>query len=309
MYIERLKRDFTVLDKNNFISHAGIYGYSKLLKKEIRQNTLEAIRLSVENDIPFECDIRGTKDNIPVLSHDDDITLKNGEKIKISKLNYEDILKIAGSEAPELLEDALKINSGRVPCIIDAKEAKFFLYSQYRKNLANMLNHYAKMGEVALQSFNPAFMLVMRGHLKGVLTLQLVCRAQTVLSVFKAPKRAANIYEKMVSFVCFIARTDAINMENHDDKSWKFSTRAFHSDEFYNTVEEIMNTLNRGSDKIQYLLVKMVNELTKKPVLAFTVEKDEDFKCIEGNLISNYIADFNYLGVEGYIEKIKNLKI
>lgn len=309
MYIDRLKKDFLILDTNNFISHEGVYGYSTSLKREVRPNTIESIRIAIENDIPFECDIRGTKDNIPVLSHDDDIVLSDGRRFKISKMNYSDILSFAGSEAPELLEEALEINSGRVPCLIDAKEAKFFLYSEYRKNLSKMLNCYAKRGEVALQSFNPAFMLVMRGHLKGVLTLQLVCRAQTVLSVFKAPKRAAEIYEKMASFVCFIARTDAINMENHDDKSWKFSTRAFHSSEFYDAVEEVMNTLNKGSDKIQYLLVKMVKELTRKPVLAFTVTKEDDFNNIEKNLISNYIADFSYMGVEEYIKKIKELKI
>lgn len=309
MYIDRLKKNFLILDNNNFISHEGIYGYSTSLGREVRPNTVESIRIAVENDISFECDIRGTKDNIPVLSHDDDIVLSDGRSFKISKMNYADILSFAGSEAPELLEEALEINSGRVPCLIDAKEAKFFLYSEYRKNLSKMLNYYAKMGEVALQSFNPIFMLVMRGHLRGVLTLQLVCRAQTVLSVFKAPKSAAAIYEKMASFVCFIARTDAINMENHDDKSWKFSTRAFHSSEFYDTVEEVMNTLNKGSDKIQYLLVKMVKELTRKPVLAFTVTKEDDFNAIEKNLISNYIADFSHLGVEGYIKKIKELKI
>lgn len=308
MYIERLKRNFEILDDKNFISHAGIYGYSSFLQREVKQNTVEAIRISADNGIPFECDIRSTKDNIPVLSHDNDIVLSNGKKIKISKTKYEDICKLAGEDAPELLEEALEVNAGRVPCVIDAKEAKFFLYSQYRKNLAKILNRYARKGEIALQSFNPMFMLVMRKHLRGVLTMQLICRAQTVLDVFKAPKRAANIYEKMVSFVCFIARTDAINMENHEDKEWKFSTRAFHSDEFYNAVEEILNTLNRSSDRIQYFLVKIVNELTKKPVLAFTIKENKDFEAIEGNLISNYIVDFSHLGVEAYIDKIKSLK-
>ncbi|MDO4282773.1 MAG: glycerophosphodiester phosphodiesterase family protein [Clostridia bacterium] len=308
MYIERLKRNFEILDHKNFISHGGIYGYSELCEREVKQNTVEAISFSIENGIPFECDIRGTKDNIPVLSHDDEVTLSDGRKIKISKTKYADLVEIAGTEAPELLEAALQVNSGRVPCLIDAKEAKFFLYSHYRKNLANILNRYAAMGEIALQSFNPAFMLVMRRHLKGVLTLQLVCRAQTVLDVFKAPKRAANIYEKMVSFVCFIARTDAINMENHEDKRWKFSTRAFHSDEFYNAVEEILDTLTKGTDRIQYFLVKTVNELTKKPVLAFTIKDESEFDAIEGNLISNYIVDFSHLGAENYIDKIKSLK-
>lgn len=308
MFVERLNRDFSILEKNNFISHGGIYGYSHLLEREIKQNTIEAIALSVDNDIPFECDIRATKDHIPVIAHDDDIPLKDGSVIKISKTKYKDMVQKAQEEAPALLETALKYNHGKVPCVIDAKEAKFFLYSEYRKNLAKLLNEYAHYGEVALQSFNPAFMLVMRSHLSGVLTMQLICRAQTVLSVFKAPKRAANIYEKLVSIICFIARTDAINMENHSDRSWQFSTRAFHSGEFYEAVNEILEKVNKGSDRLQYLLVKMVNEITQKPVLAFTIREDEDFLTIEKGLITNYIVDYSALGVEEYIRKLKRLR-
>ena len=308
MYIERHGKEFTILDNNNPISHGGIYGYYRKKGREVKQNTLEAILLSVVNGIPVEFDIRKTKDDIAIISHDDEILLSNGLKIKISKTSYTDILRIAQNEAPATLEEVLRVVDGRVPVLVDAKEVNFFLYSKYRKNLTLLLNQYAQKGEIALQSFNPAFMLVMRKHLKGVLTLQLICRAQTVLSVFKAPKRAAAIYEKLVSFICFIARTDAINMENHSDKKWKRVTRAFHSDEFSVKVEELLDSLNKKSDKIQYFLVKMVHNLTKKPVLAFTVTEEEEFWAIKGNIISNFIVDFSHLGVEEYIRKMKEIK-
>lgn len=308
MYIERHGKEFTILDNNNPISHGGIYGYYRKKGREVKQNTLEAILLSVVNGIPVEFDIRKTKDDIAIISHDDEILLSNGLKIKISKTSYTDILRIAQNEAPATLEEVLRVVDGRVPVLVDAKEVNFFLYSKYRKNLTLLLNQYAQKGEIALQSFNPAFMLVMRKHLKGVLTLQLICRAQTVLSVFKAPKRAAAIYEKLVSFICFIARTDAINMENHSDKKWKRVTRAFHSDEFSVKVEELLDSLNKKSDKVQYFLVKMVHNLTKKPVLAFTVTEEEEFWAIKGNIISNFIVDFSHLGVEEYIRKMKEIK-
>ena len=308
MIIERHGKDFTILDNNNPISHGGIYGYYEKKGREVKQNTLEAILLSVVSGIPVEFDIRKTKDDIAIISHDDEILLSNGLKIKISKTSYTDILRIAQMEAPATLEEVLMVVDGRVPVLVDAKEVNFFLYSKYRKNLTLLLNQYAQKGEIALQSFNPAFMLVMRKHLKGVLTLQLICRAQTVLSVFKAPKRAAAIYEKLVSFICFIARTDAINMENHSDKKWKRVTRAFHSDEFSMKVEELLDSLNKNSDKIQYFLVKMVHNLTKKPVLAFTITEEEEFGAIKGNIISNFIVDFSHLGVEEYIRKIKEIK-
>ena len=304
MYVERLHKEFSILDGKN-ISHGGIHGFSEKCSREIKENTLEAIELSVQNGIPFECDIRGTKDNIPVLAHDNEINLPDGRVLKISKMNYADIVSEAKELAPELLEDALALNHGKVPCIVDAKEAKGIIYTKYRRNLAKILNRYARYGEIVLQSFNPIFMLVMRSHLVGVLTMQLICRAQTLLSVFSTPKSIANFYEKMVSVICFIARTDAINMENHDDKKWRFSTRAFHDDEFYDQVEEILGELNKTTDRLQYYLVKIVNELTKKPVFAFTIRKEEDFDAIESGLISNYIVDYSHLGVERYIQKMK----
>lgn len=320
MFIKRLNRDFSILDKE-YIAHKGIHGYYKKNKKEIEPNSFESCKIAIDNGISFECDIRNTKDNIPVLAHDN-VIVYNNEKIKVNKYTYEKLKAKLGEKAPSKLEDILKYNSGKVGVIIDAKEAHIF-YSEYREKLANLLNKYSNKGEIMLQSFNPFFMLSIKNHIKGVLTGQLICRAKTILDSFRAPKSVANIYERIISIICFISRTDVINMENHSDTKWQKRTRFFISKTTNSRVKNKRDVLlekldctiykgrkriNKFVDKIQLKLVKFAHELTKKPVLAFTIEKDEDFGRMENLFIVNYIVDFSSLGVEEYINKIKNLK-
>ena len=112
-------------------------------------------------------------------------------------------------------------------------------------------------------------------------------------------------------------------MENHSDTKWQKRTRFFISKTTNNRVknerkmllEKLDNTIYKGrkrinkfADKVQLKLVKFAHELTKKPVLAFTIEKDEDFGRMENLFIVNYIVDFSSLGVEEYVNKIKTLK-
>lgn len=111
-------------------------------------------------------------------------------------------------------------------------------------------------------------------------------------------------------------------MENHSDEKWHVRTRFFISkkenarvkrkrdillDKIENNLYESRRWLLRLADKIQLKLVKATHELTKKPVLAFTIQNDSEFDIMENLYIVNYIADFNYLGVEGYVEKLKEM--
>lgn len=168
MIVKRLKKDFSILD-NKLIAHKGIYGYYSELNRNIKGNTFESCKLAIDNNIPFECDVRNTADNIAILAHDNNMYNGNGKKIKISECTYKELCDMFKEKVPAKLEDVLKYNNGRVGVIVDAKEAHIF-YSKYRDNIAKLLNEYAQKGEVMLQSFNPFFMLTLRKHLKGVLT-------------------------------------------------------------------------------------------------------------------------------------------
>ena len=69
MIVKRLNKDFSLLD-DTLIAHKGIYGYSNKLKRKVEPNTYESCKIAIDNNIPFECDIRNTLDNVPVLAHD-----------------------------------------------------------------------------------------------------------------------------------------------------------------------------------------------------------------------------------------------
>lgn len=318
MVIKRLNRNFKMLD-GRLIAHKGIYGYSRNLNKYVIPNSLEACKIAIDNGIPFECDIRNTLDNIPVLAHDNVLEIINGKKIRVNKYTYAQLCEMLKEKAPSKLEDILQLNNGKVGVIVDAKEAHIF-YPKYRKNLFDILNKYSLNTEIMLQSFNPFFMISTWKGLKSVVTCQLICRANTILNSFKAPKTLAYIYERIISIICFISRTDAINMENHSNYKWQMRTKFFISksenakvakerkmllDKLETTIYKGLKRFNKFIDKMQLRLVKFASELTKKPVLAFTIENESDFDLMENIYIVSYIADFSSYGVEGYIEKIK----
>lgn len=320
MKIKRLNRDFSLLD-NHLIAHKGIYGHYTQTNKDVVQNSFESCKIAIDNNIPFECDIRNTKDNIPVLAHDNVLNVINNKKVKVNKYTYEELCEMLKEKSPSKLEDVLKYNNGKVGIVVDAKEAHIF-YSKYRRNLVKLLNLYSNKGEIILQSFNPFFMLSTRKRLKGVMTCQLICRGKTILDSFKTPKSLAYMYERIISLICFIARTDAINMENHSDAIWQIRTRYFISQTTCKMVSKKMKAqlekvetslykgikkFNKFVDKIQLKLVKIAHELTNKPVLAFTIEKESDFDKMNSLYIVNYIVDFSSYGVEEYIDRIKKL--
>lgn len=319
MYIKRLNKEFTILE-NNLIAHKGIYG-KNILGRTIEPNSFKACKLAIDNNISFECDVRNTKDNVPVLAHDNYITTRDGKEVKISKYTYGELLRLTNNKITTL-EEVLRYNNGKVGVIIDAKEAHFF-YSKYRRNLFEVVNKYIQKGEIMLQSFNPFFMLSVRKHAKNIMTGQLICRAGTILDSFKAPKTIAYAYERIISLICFIARTDVIDMENHEENRWHIRTKFFiskkTSDKVANKFDELLERINddlykgrlklrKFLDKVQLKLVKATRELTKKPVFAFTIEDESEMENMENQFIVNYIVDYSKLGVEKYIAKIKKGK-
>ena len=92
MLIKRLNKNFSILDKEQLIAHKGIYGYSTIFKRYVKPNSFESCKLAIDNNIPFECDVRNTKDNICVLAHDS--VIKHDEKeIKINKYKIKSFIQ------------------------------------------------------------------------------------------------------------------------------------------------------------------------------------------------------------------------
>lgn len=324
MYIIHKKRDYKLLEKGYPICHGGVHGYSSVLKRYVRENSLFAINVALMSKIPVECDIRFSSDGIAILSHNDELSDKNGrvileekdEPYKISKHTYNEISKMVSVEDYPSLDLILKIRVSYLemgfPCIllIDVKYQSLPIKKGHLENFCDLLNQ--QEGEIGVQSFNPFWMLALRKKLKkDILTIQLVCKAKTLIDTFHPPIILANIYEKWISCVCVIARTDAISMELHNDAKWVFHTRFFHSDEITKTIQEI--NLENITNKIQRTLISIAKELTGRKVLAWTVRNETDLHLMDSKtqssnpLISNFVYDYSELGFDNYMLKIQSI--
>ncbi len=224
--------------------------------------------------------------------------------LRLVKTHIMNFFGILDKETPAKLEDVLAYNNGKVAVVIDAKEAHIF-YSKYRNNLCNILNGYAKVGEIMLQSFNPILMLNIKSRLKGVLTGQLICRGKTIMETFRTRKTIAYSYERIVSLICFISATDVINMENHSDAKWRMRVGKHFNNLNLCSFSNTKNIISRIVDKIQRKIVKTASYLAKKPVLVYTIADKDELEQMKEIDISNYIADYSYKGIEGYIRNIK----
>lgn len=264
MYIERLKRNCSLLDLP--IAHKGVFD-----SLTSSGNTLEAIKLSIEKNIPFEIDIVQTKDDIPIIFHDFYISV-NGEDVAISQLT---LSEIKNHKKVTTLEECIKLNNGKVPMVLDFKESTLFKLTKYRKNIISLLENYK--AEYALQSFNPFFVLIMGRKLPNALRGQLVCRGKTVIDTFtmKNPESVARLYERLMSTICYIARSDYIGLEVSKSKRWN------------NKIEWF---LNDTTDDVQNAVVEIASKVTKRPIIGWTLTSSKELK-ISPTIYANYIFE------------------
>ena len=272
MYIERLKRNSVLLDIP--IAHKGTFG--TVNNTTIADNSLDSIMLSIEKSIPFEIDIVKTKDDIPIVYHDFTICIK-GEDISISSLTLDDLnyYKNRGFIDFITLEECIVVNNGSVPMILDFKETSLLGMTKYRKNIVSLLQNYKS--EYAIQSFNPFFVFTMGRKLPKALRGQLICRGKTLIDTFtmKNPKSVANLYEKLMSIICWIARADFIGLEVSKSKKWNSKIEQF-----------IFHT----TDKVQNTVVELASIVTKRPVIGWTLTDLGELK-ISPDVYDNYIFE------------------
>jgi len=272
MYIERLKRNSVILDLP--IAHKGMFG--KYNNTNITGNSLESIKLSIENNVPFEIDIIKTKDDIPIVNHDFTISIEN-EDIAISELTLDTLncYMDRGIINFITLEECTNMNNGSVPMILDFKETSFFSMTKYRKNVVSLLKDY--QGEYAIQSFNPFFVFTMGRKLPKAIRGQLICRGKTIIDTFKMrkPKTIANLYERLMSIICWLANSDYIGLEVSKSKKWNNKIEQF----FFDTTDEVQNTV-----------VEIASKVTKRPVIGWTLT-DLDELEISPDIYDNYIFE------------------
>ncbi|MEG0073555.1 MAG: glycerophosphodiester phosphodiesterase family protein [Clostridia bacterium] len=271
MFIKRIKSDCVLLQRP--IAHKGVHG--KLNGKVIQGNSLEALKLAIELNIPFEFDILKTKDNIPVVFHDFVLTI-SGKEYLLNKLTLNEIRELTkDSEYIPTLEEIVQLNAKHVPMMLDFKETTFIFLNEYRRNIIKILKDYT--GEFAIESFNPFFVFRMGQELKHALTGQLICRGKTLIDTFDFLTKPSigNLYEKIQSIICFIANSDFIAMEISPNAKWNFKAQKLISEKV---------------DQLQNSIVGITSTITKKPVLGWTLCSLEDV-AIAPHIFKNYIYD------------------
>ncbi len=272
MYIERLKRDSVILDLP--IAHRGMFG--KVNNINILENSYNSIKTSIENKLPFEIDVVRTKDDIPIVHHDFSITIE-GQDFAISELTLEVLNKYKKKGVINFitLEECIALNNGSVPMILDFKETSFFRMTKYRKNVVSLLKDY--FGEYAIQSFNPFFIFTMGKKLPTAVRGQLICRGKTLIDTFKIenPKKIGSLYERLMSFICWLANSDYIGLEVSKSKRWNSKIEEF----VFTTTDEVQNTM-----------VELASKVTKRPVIGWTLTDLSELK-ISPKVYDNYIFE------------------
>lgn len=173
--------------KGNPISNKGIYDNNK-----IYENTIEAFKKAIDHKLIIHLKVRLTKDKVPIIYSDNNLTRLMNLKDKINQITYDELIYLNKYHVPTLKE-VLKLINGKVPIIINPKCCDFSYFLE--KEIINNLDNYK--GKVAFLSSNP---LIIRWFNKN--KSEIIC-GEILTKSNKTKKR------KFISFfVNFIIKVD-----------------------------------------------------------------------------------------------------
>ena len=131
----------------NIYAHRGLFD-----NKRIVENTINAFKKALIENLNIELDIRTTKDNKIIVFHDSNIERLTGINRLVKDMTYYELSKVNllnTTDKIPLLEDVLKLVNNRVTLLIELKEN---FNSNIIKEFNKLLLDYN--GKVLLQSFN-----------------------------------------------------------------------------------------------------------------------------------------------------------
>jgi len=133
--------------QNQIIAHRGLHNAN------YPENTLLSFQNALDKNYAIELDVWMSKDNVPIVIHDNDLMRLCDTNQKITELSLEEIKKLKVEDKAEIptLQEALDLVNGQVPVIIEIK--KYFPTSEENQILANVLEKYE--GTYTIQSFSP----------------------------------------------------------------------------------------------------------------------------------------------------------
>jgi glycerophosphoryl diester phosphodiesterase len=148
------------------IAHRGLH------TTEIPENSLNAFENAILHDYPIELDLRITDDDKLVVFHDESLkrmTDTNGYITNVKSADLKNYKFLGTNQTIPALEEALELISGKVPVLIEIKNA--CKVGSFEKKLLGVLNQYK--GEFAVQSFNPYSLEFFKHKAPGILRGQI----------------------------------------------------------------------------------------------------------------------------------------
>ena len=144
LYNADSEADFLV---NQIITHRGLHDNTN------PENTLSAFSNSIHHNYIIELDIRFSKDGVPVVIHDKELSRLCNVDSNVTDLTVDKIKKLSvlGVEAIPTLQEALDFINGQVPVIVDIKD--YFIPKKNIEAVADILKNF--QGDIAVQSFGP----------------------------------------------------------------------------------------------------------------------------------------------------------
>lgn len=168
--------------KGKYFAHRGLHNMSPALKESnspyycqdghFPENSASAIRRAVESGYGIEFDVHLTKDQIPVVFHDDTLNRLCGVNGNLKDYTFEQLQQFHLYDTEETIpsfDEILKIVDGKVPLIIELKVEKNadLLCSICNDHLSNY------SGEYCIESFHPQAVRWYRKHRPDIVRGQL----------------------------------------------------------------------------------------------------------------------------------------
>ncbi len=223
---------------DNFISHRGYHD------KTTPENSLAAFKKSIDAGFSIEIDVRLTKDDIPVVFHDEVLDRMTSANGKVSQYMLSSLKKLKLSDSEEIipsLEEVLELVAGKVPLIIELKNntKSYKLEEEVFKLLAEYL------GEFTIQSFNPFSLQWIRDNYPNTVL--------GLLTTYEFGKEALNVSKKAI--VRFMPLLPMIR-------------------------PEYIGVNHRSFSSLQLSIIKTVSNAK---IIYWTVDNKEDFKRLIKN--------------------------
>jgi glycerophosphoryl diester phosphodiesterase len=151
-----------MLDRATFlrpIAHRGLHH----AKRGIVENTGPAFAAAIEKGYGIECDVRPAAGGLPVVFHDESLSrliAARGPIAKVSERQLRLLHHRTGGAPIMTFDELLDLVSGRVPLLVEIKSEWHPPQKSFLARLTAAADAYS--GPVALMSFDPAVMTVIR---------------------------------------------------------------------------------------------------------------------------------------------------